>query len=306
MKNDNKTKESKDLVTKTKMKLWKKIVITILIFILLAIIAFVTYEKATVNNTYYIGEKNLQIPVFVYHDIVGDESQIQYDYMQTTYDTFKKQITGLMKLGYKPISYQDLEDYKNGKKAIPKWSFVITFDDGYTGVYTYAYQFAKEQNIPMTSFINNNTIGTEDVFYNWNQAKEMEESGLISIYSHGLTHARYNEETPQKLLEDTNKSYEELDEKLGNNRLKVFTYPYGLHTQEERVALWNNGYIQNLTDNRINLSNDLDLSGIHRSYPLNDSVFKMLVKIQYRVFRYEILRKFLNYKINFNVHLLFF
>ena len=35
--------------------------------------------------------------------------------MQTTYDTFKKQITGLMKLGYKPISYQDLEDYKNGK-----------------------------------------------------------------------------------------------------------------------------------------------------------------------------------------------
>ena len=276
MKNDNITKESKELVTKTKMKLWKKIVITILIFILLAIIAFVTYEKATVNNTYYIGEKNLQIPVFVYHDIVGDESQIQYDYMQTTYDTFKKQITGLMKLGYKPISYQDLEDYKNGKKAIPKWSFVITFDDGYTGVYTYAYQFAKEQNI----------IGTEDVFYNWNQAKEMEESGLISIYSHGLTHAKYNEETPQKLVEDTNKSYEELDEKLGNNRLKVFTYPYGLHTQEERVALWNNGYIQNLTDNRINLSNELDL--------------------QYRVFRYEILRNFLNYKINFNVHLLFF
>lgn len=57
MKNDNITKESKELVTKTKMKLWKKIVITILIFILLAIIAFVTYEKATVNNTYYIGEK---------------------------------------------------------------------------------------------------------------------------------------------------------------------------------------------------------------------------------------------------------
>ena len=158
----------------------------------------------------------------------------------------------------------------------------------------------------MTSFINNNTIGTEDVFYNWNQAKEMEESGLISIYSHGLTHAKYNEETPQKLVEDTNKSYEELNEKLGNNRLKVFTYPYGLHTQEERVALWNNGYIQNLTDNRINLSNELDLSGIHRSYPLSDSVFKMLVKIQYRVFRYEILRNFLNYKINFNVHLLFF
>ena len=219
---------------------------------------------------------------------------------------FEKQMKYLADNNYQCLSMEDVEAYYHGKKEVSKKAVCLTFDDGYTGVYTYAYQFAKEQNIPMTSFINNNTIGTEDVFYNWNQAKEMEESGLISIYSHGLTHARYNEETPQKLVEDTNKSYEELDEKLGNNRLKVFTYPYGLHTQEERVALWNNGYIQNLTDNRINLSNELDLSGIHRSYPLSDSVFKMLVKIQYRVFRYEILRNFLNYKINFNVHLLFF
>lgn len=293
MKNESITNTSKELVTKSKMKLWKKILISILVFILLAIISFITYEKVTVNNTYYIGEKNLQIPIFVYHDIVEDESQIQFDYMQTTYDTFKNQINGLMKLGYKPISYQDLEDYKNGKKAIPKWSFVITFDDGYTGVYKYAYQFAKEKNIPMTSFINNNCVGTEEVFYDWNQAKEMEESGLISIYSHGLTHARYNEQTPQKLVEDTNKSYEEINEKLGDNKLKVFTYPYGLHTEEERAALWDNGYIQNLTDNRVNLSKELDLSGLHREYPLSDSVSKILLKTQYRVFRYEILRNFL-------------
>ena len=46
-----------------------------------------------------------------------DESQIEYDYMQTTEENFKKQILGLMKLGYKPISYQDLVDYQEGKKS---------------------------------------------------------------------------------------------------------------------------------------------------------------------------------------------
>ena len=287
MKNNNTTKESKELVTKTKMKLWKKIVITILIFMLLAIIAFVTYEKATVNNTYYIGEKNLQIPVFVYHDIVGDESQIQYDYMQTTVKQFEKQMTGLMKLGYKPITYEDLVAYKNGEKAIPKWSFLVTFDDGYTGVYKYAFEIAKKYNIPMTSFEISDTVGTNG-YYTWEQAKEMKESGLMSIYLHGYTHTQYDKETPERLLSDTNKAQEDLENNLeDNNILKVFTYPYGLYTNAERDTLWQAGYVQNLTDNRINLSDKLDLSGLHRSYPLNNSVLKILLKIQYRVIRYK-------------------
>ena len=42
------------------------------------------------------------------------------NYMQTTAKQFEKQITGLMKLGYKPISYEDLVAYKNGEIEIYK------------------------------------------------------------------------------------------------------------------------------------------------------------------------------------------
>ena len=267
----------------------KKIILSVLLILILAIISFLIYEIATVNKTYYIGEKNLQIPVFVYHDIVEDESQIEYDYMQTTAKQFEKQITGLMKLGYKPISYEDLVAYKNGEKAIPKWSFLITFDDGYTGVYKYAFEIAKKYNIPMTSFEISDTVGIPG-YYTWDEAREMKESGLMSIYLHGYTHIEYDKETPERVLSDTNKAQEDLQNQLGdNNILKVFTYPYGLSTNEERSLLWQAGYIQNLTDNRINLSDRLDLSGLHRSYPLNNSVLKILLKIQYRILRYEIL-----------------
>lgn len=105
---------------KKKMSIAKKIILTIIAVIIIAILSFVIYEIATVNNTYYISEKNLQIPILTYHNLVKDESDVKIDYMQTTVDTFEKQITGLMKFGYKPISYQDLKDYKEGKKAIPK------------------------------------------------------------------------------------------------------------------------------------------------------------------------------------------
>lgn len=279
----------KENIKKKKMSTTKKVFLSILLIVVIAIASFVIYEVATVNNTYYIGEKTLQIPVFVYHDIVEDESQIEFDYMQTTAKQFEKQMTGLMKLGYKPISYEDLVAYKNGEKAIPKWSFLVTFDDGYTGVYKYAFEIAKKYNIPMTSFEISDTVGTTG-YYTWEQAKEMKKSGLMSIYLHGYTHTQYDQETPERLLSDTNKAQEDLQNHLeDNNILKVFTYPYGLYTNEERNVLWQAGYVQNLTDNRINLSDRLDLSGLHRSYPLNNSVLKILLKIQYRVLKYEVL-----------------
>lgn len=265
----------------------KKVLRIILIIILITIISYVTYEIATLRNTYYIGQKNLEIPIFVYHDLVENQDEVQYDYMQTTVETFEKQITGLMKLGYTPISYQDLVDYKNGNKAISKWSFLITFDDGYDGVYKYAYPIAKKYNIPMTSFEIDENMNSNEC-YTWEQAKEMKESGLMSIYLHGLQHLQYNQEPTEKLVSQTNQAYQNLTTQLQDNTiLKVFTYPYGLYRDDEITALANEGYIENLTDNLVNESKDLNLNKLHRCYPLSDSVSKILFKIKYRVIRYQ-------------------
>lgn len=279
-------KETKQKENKTKKITPKKVILIVLAIILLAIISFITYEIATVNNTYYIGEKNLQIPIFVYHNIVDKDSEIKYDYMQTTTKTFENQITGLMKLGFKPIRYKDLVEYKKGDKAIPKRSFIITFDDGCEGVYKNAYPIAKKYNIPMTAFIIDENMEKDGVL-TWKQTKEMKDSGLISIYSHGLVHREYDKESKKKLLSETNQAYENIYKNLGDrNILKVFTYPYGLNTQEGREELEKAGYIQNLTDNKVNQSKNLDLSGLHRCYPLEDSVLKIILKMEYRSFRY--------------------
>ena len=95
------------------MKKALKIIATVLIIIMLIISVIFVCDRATIDNQYKINEKNLLIPILIYHDIVESKEQIQYDYMQTTYETFKKQITGLIDYGYKPITYKDLIEYSN-------------------------------------------------------------------------------------------------------------------------------------------------------------------------------------------------
>ena len=59
----------------------KNILVGIIVVIIIGIIGIVCYDRITVNNQYYIGEKNLEIPIFVYHNIVNDSSEIKYDYI---------------------------------------------------------------------------------------------------------------------------------------------------------------------------------------------------------------------------------
>ena len=268
------------------MKKIAKNLLKILIIIVIIVLGFLAYDRLTINNKYKIGEKNLKIQILVYHDLVEDEEQVEYDYMQTTKEVFEQQITGLMKLGYKPISYKDLIEYSKGEKAIYKKSFLITFDDGYEGVYKYAYPFAKENNIPITSFVVNSLVGTSG-YYTWEQAVEMDKSKVVSIYSHSLKHDNYANYSADDLLLDVNTSLKEIEEKLGHTIEKVFTYPYGLHNEENKKILSENNIIQNLTDNKINKSNSLNLFGLHRMYPLEDPVWKILLKIEYRGIKYK-------------------
>lgn len=127
----------------------------------------------------------------------------------------------------------------------------------------------------------------EDGVITWDEAKEMQDTGLVTIASHSTNHIKFSEVSPEIAKENVNKSYEEIEEKLGPQKIKIFTYPYGLYTNEQLEELNKDGYIQNLTDNKINKSKDLKLNGLHRCYPLSDSIYKMMAKITYRSIRYN-------------------
>ena len=275
--------ENKKIANKYSILL--KIIISILTIIILLGISIYTYDRLTVNNEYLISEKNLEIPIFLYHHIVKEESEIQYDYMQTTEKTFEEQIRGLENLGYHFISYQDLIDYNNGQKKLYKKSCVLTFDDGCKDIYTNAYPILQKYNIPFTMFVVTNAVGA-DGCASWEELKEMQDSGLALIASHSTNHTEFNKLSVEETLENVDSSYKALEENLGEQKTKIFTYPYGLYSQEQLEPLKEEGYVINLTDNKINKSKNLNLYGLHRCYPLSDSLFKMELKIIYRSIRY--------------------
>ena len=268
------------------MKKIKIILITIIIFLVVLGLSIVIYDRATVNNEYSIEESSINIPIFVYHDIVLEDSQIEFDYMQTTKDVFEKQIKGLLDYGYDFITYEDLQKFKNNEIKLKKNSCILTFDDGFKGVYENAYPIAKKYNIPFTAFVITQNMNTPNVI-TWEQAKEMQESGLVTIASHSIEHPDFSKLGVEEALENINTSYNIIEENLGKQNIKIFTYPYGLYTEEQIEELNKQGYIVNLTDNKINKSNNLDLSRLHRDYPLGDSIYKLMFKVFYRSIKYN-------------------
>ena len=269
-----------------KKNLIKKFILTFLIMFFGATICVIIYDRSTINNEYGINEKNIEIPIFVYHNIVDNESEVQFDYMQTTAETFEKQIIGLKNMGYDFITYDDLQKYANNQKKLKKHSCIITFDDGYEGVYENAYPIAKKYNIPITIFVITDNMETAGVL-TWQQVIEMQSSGIVTIASHSTNHPEFTNLSVEEAVMDVNTSYSIIEEKVGKQNTKIFTYPYGLYKDEQVDSLKNSGYIQNLTDNKINESKNLDMARLHRCYPLSDSPIKMFAKIVYRSIRYD-------------------
>ena len=85
---------------------------------------------------------------------------------------------------------------------------------------------------------------------------------------------QYKDKETNEAVQDVEYAHSQIEEHLGKNQIKVFTYPCGLTKEETRRELENAGFIQNLTDNKINKSKELNLYGLHRCYALEDNIWK--------------------------------
>ncbi len=122
------------------------------------------YKISDKTKTYYKKEKNLRIPILLYHEITDKRPERSLAYMRTTKENFEKQIKGLLEYGYTVISYNDLIAYNNGEKALPEKVVLIDFDDGYIGNYLYAFEVVKKYNIPINIYVVDDLVGTPRIF----------------------------------------------------------------------------------------------------------------------------------------------
>ena len=222
-------------------------------------------KSADKSKKYFKNEKNIKIPILLYHNIPIEKSARSEYYMSTTQKQFEKQISGLKNLGYTFITYDDLIKYYNNELALPEYVVLVTFDDGYIDNYENAFPIIKKYNIPVTMFIIDSCVGAPG-YFSWEQAKEMENSGLVSIHTHGKLHIPYGYESADIVKNYITSAHSNIETQLGHSINKVFAYPYGSYSDVSVKTLSDLGFIQNTVDEKCNTSDTLDLNRLARIF----------------------------------------
>ena len=129
------------------------------------------------------------VPVLMWHNLAEESSGD----MTISVDTFRAQIEALHEAGFKTVSLQQLYDYVHFWTELPEKPIVLTFDDGYFSNYEYAFPILQEYDMQATIFAIGVSVGKDTYkdtdhamtpHFGADEAREMVDSGLISVQSH--------------------------------------------------------------------------------------------------------------------------
>lgn len=133
----------------------------------------------------------VEVPILGYHHLVVS-GPLSTKSTMTTYK-FERDMRDLKRNGYNAITFRDLYNFTTNAAPLPPKPIMITFDDGYSSNYELAYPILKKHKMKATIFVIGWCVGEEAKpvpykphisHFNWKQAKEMADSGLIEIESH--------------------------------------------------------------------------------------------------------------------------
>lgn len=192
---------------------------------------------ATASST-----EKLKLPILVYHIVrpsFPTDSQAVKNLAHTP-ELFDEELKHLGEAGYHVVSFVDLENYYRDGTLLPQKPIIISFDDGWSDQFTYAFPVLKKYNYSATFFVFTNPIGTRG-FITWDQLREMQKAGM-RIESHSRSHPYLTRITdPAKLWNEINGSKERLEKELGVP-VTEFAYPFGQYTPDIVAMVKKAGY----------------------------------------------------------------
>lgn len=215
-------------------------------------------------------ENSVLLPVVMYHHICEASSRWG-DYVIPP-EQFEEDLLYLSERGYQTVTPAQVLEFVQNGTPLPEKGVMLTFDDGYES--TYAYAFPLLDQYGMTAVIS--VIGAEAERYsdpdvprhlnyshaNWEQLREMTESGVFTIGSHTMDLHRDGTNGTRKgivirkgeseadyqsaLSADLSALNTRMEEELGAAPF-VFAYPFGALCKEAKPVLSDLGFTVWLT-----------------------------------------------------------
>ena len=173
---------------------------------------------------------------------------------------FRRQITGLLRLGYQPLALRSLIEIQRRQQPFPPRTFAIVFDDGYSDIFRNAWPVLRELNVPATIFLATRYLDSDErfPFDDWSrddattarplstvECREMLDSGLVEIGSHTHSHTDFRERSAAFRI-DLQESIDTLRSRFGIERA-TFSFPYGFTSPELNAIVRDLGLTCGLT-----------------------------------------------------------
>jgi peptidoglycan/xylan/chitin deacetylase (PgdA/CDA1 family) len=202
---------------------------------------------------------------------------------------FREQMKAIKESGIPVISLNDVLEWRKGKKNIPEEAIVITMDDGWEGVYTYAYPVLKEYGFPFTIYLYKKYVNIGGRSLSWEQIREMMKNGC-EIGSHSVSHEslrgkKNRTEADQQLwlLGELKDSKEFLEKNLGIT-CTSFAYPFGIFDESTTELGYQVGYETLVTVNNQKVTWDSPMGKLGRYiiHGESDTNFKLATSFRGR------------------------
>lgn len=126
------------------------------------------------------------VPILLYHNIADADGS-------TPETVLEEHLQALTEAGYQAISLEQLENYVYYGTPLPEKPICITFDDGYESNYSIAFPLLKKYDMPAAIFYIGWSVGKDTyketglpiyTHFTFDQARQMRDSGLITLGSH--------------------------------------------------------------------------------------------------------------------------
>lgn len=183
------------------------------------------------------------LPVLMYHFFYSkDDPTYQGNAKDNNLlrsDKFEEQMDYLKREGYYFPTWEEVEDYIDGKMNLPEKSIVITDDDGNFTFFDYAVPIVQSRGVPMTSF----------VITGWYEERLDETYAHVNYQSHSDDMHKSGSNgkgvmvnwSHDEIVEDLNNSKEKIESHT-DRKCTIFCYPFGHYNDTAIQALKDTGY----------------------------------------------------------------
>ena len=213
-----------------------------------------------------------KVAILGYHSVMPQSINTSGDNLVVDQEKFEKELKILKSMGYKTMTLDEYYCWKNKECKKPRKAVLITFDDGYTNNYEYAYGLLKNYQMNATVFVVGAYTEANDKIHMNKETLDSVRSEYpnIEIASHSYGMHFHSDKTYDEVMADASKM-----KTITNS--EYYAYPFGDYNEEYVNALKDSGYKMAFTfgpkrehrksdlkdDNykvpRLNISNDMPM-----------------------------------------------